>query len=185
MQQTLQRRHVICMAIAASLAAGISGCGNNKAEPKASPPSQDKALVKPATAEAGPAVWKFQPTGYPENIGITKGMQVEETKKGFSFKAMEDGATVAMITSLSGSIEKVFPDALGSTNIHVKVNARFGHTTLAGLKFTKACVINVRKDGTVEADQEGIEASTAPGVKYISRKVAGLGAIVMVEAEKK
>jgi hypothetical protein len=162
MQRRPLRRYVISLAIATLLAAGITGCSN---------------------AKAGQTVYKFQPKNYPEGVGLSKNLEVEETKTGFAFKALEKDSETAMIMDMSGRIERVFPDMPGSTNIHVKVNPDIGHTTLAGLRFSKACVISIRADGTVEVDQEGLEVDTESGAKCISQKVADLGAIVMVEVK--
>ena len=177
MQRKPPTWYVVGLAIATSLAAGISGCNNSKTDPQASP-----SASKLTQAKADQTVYKFQPTDYPASVGVSRNLKVEETKAGFAFEALEDSKS-AMTMDLSGRIQKVFPDAPGSTNIHVKVNTAVGHTTLAGLRFSKACVINIRADGTVEVDSEGLEAETESGAKYISRRVADLGAIVMVEAK--
>lgn len=74
------------------------------------------------------------------------------------------------------------PDSLGSKEIHVVVNPAVGSTNLAGLRFRKSCVVNIWKDGIVEVDIEGVEATNSAGVRYFSRKVrfAGRIAILMV-----
>lgn len=72
---------------------------------------------------------------------------------------------------LEGGEVRSFPDALGSENIHVIVNPSKGYTGLAGLRFQANAVINVWKDGTIEADREDINATDEGGGKYVSKRI--------------
>jgi hypothetical protein len=67
--------------------------------------------------------------------------------------------------------QKMFPVTLMAKNLHIKVNKELGFTAAAGLKFKQDVILNVRKDGTVEADREGVEAEGEgkKGGKFISK----------------
>ena len=63
------------------------------------------------------------------------------------------------------------PDALGSQDITVKINAQVGHTRFAGLDFRQEAVLGVWEDGIVEVDREGVEAADESGTVWISKQV--------------
>jgi hypothetical protein len=67
--------------------------------------------------------------------------------------------------------EEIVPDALGSKNIHIIVEPGGGPTSFAGLDFTTSCMLNIWKDGSLEVDNEGIEASDSSGGHYVVQAV--------------
>lgn len=99
-----------------------------------------------------------------------------------------DGSSVpAQLPNQNGNVfvpilYRFFPDAFGSRNISIKINKHIGYTMIAGLKFKQEATINIWKDGVVEVDREGIEATDESGTTWISKKVRveGKNAIIMV-----
>lgn len=78
---------------------------------------------------------------------------------------------------------RLFPDALGSTNIKVAIAKGSVYTKLAGLQFQTETVLNIWQDGTVGLDNEGVEALDKSGIAWVSKKVnvEGKEAILMVK----
>lgn len=87
-------------------------------------------------------------------------------------------------TYLAPKLFGVFPDALGSQDISVKINKQVGYTKIAGLKFTQEATINIWKDGVMEIGREGVEGTSIDRdvTAWISKKVKveGKVAIIMV-----
>lgn len=127
-----------------------------------------------------------------KSAGGAKNIEVTQTSSQgkYSVKALSDDSNVPMSMSLSSASKgnlnnaKYYYDAPGSKNVSVKIDSQVGFTDIAGLRFKKEVVINVRNDGTVEVDREGIEAvSNKNGSTWISKKVTyqGKAAILMVK----
>ena len=114
--------------------------------------------------------------------GISKNLQVLERQGGgLDVTLLPKGVLIAV--RLPDGREIGLPDALGSTNIRVKVNPRLGYTTLAGLRFKSNVTVNIGQDGAVYVNRVGIRAiDDMTDDIYISRQVThgGRRAIVMV-----
>jgi hypothetical protein len=91
------------------------------------------------------------------------------------------GSSGEVAASDNGRELELLPDALGSTNILVRLG-RLRYTTLAGLRFTQMARLSIWDDGTVEVDQPGVWAKDQDGESYVSRRVtvAKKTAMVMV-----
>lgn len=131
------------------------------------------------------AVYKFE-SKHDVMAAVTNGIIYEEEEKGTGVMrgdANTEGSNLAMITDANGNTIYL-PDALGSTNITIKVNKVVGYTTLAGLLFKEGCKINIWKDGTIEVDRVGVNAVSQKdtSLEYISKKIniEGENKIVMV-----
>jgi hypothetical protein len=128
-------------------------------------------------------VYKYQPE---KKIQATsKNIKVTEEKNGVLMMQKVSDKTESGLAMVMGPDRKViyFPDSLGSTGIHVEIDNKVGHTTLAGLQFKSACIINIWPDGTIEVDKEGVTATDKAKNSYISRKtnIGDKQAIVMVK----
>ncbi len=100
-----------------------------------------------------------------------------ESGGGFTARGISDKASIpssGIIDIRTGKITKLIycPDALGSQNIHILIKD-LGYTDYAGLRFKDEVVLNIREDGSIEADREGIEAVDVQrsNTTWISRKV--------------
>lgn len=84
---------------------------------------------------------------------------------------------------LDYSVFGIIDCAPNSTNISIKINAQVGFTKIAGLRLTQEVKLNIWDDGTVEVNQEGIEASDESGNVWVSKKVilSGEEKIIMVK----
>jgi hypothetical protein len=123
---------------------------------------------------------------------IAKDLEVWTDNNGsLEGKALSNNASIpseiSVDDAVSGSIKrsKMFPDALGSQNIKIKIDEAVGYTEFAGLKFKKEATINIWKDGTIEVDHEGIEATDVSGTRWISKKIGvdGKNVIVIVKGK--
>jgi len=78
--------------------------------------------------------------------------------------------------------EEIVPDALESRNIYIIVELGGDATNFAGLDFKNSCILNIWKDGSLEVDKEGIEASDSSGGFYVSQAVIqdGKRSVLMV-----
>ena len=149
---------------------------NNKTDKDESPakataPPPSKAPTETATSQSQQAgraeVFHFQPTNrleLPPGL-ISEKIEVRPNGVGrCSIKVLEGGHMAFYGT-------EIVPDALGSTNIHIIVEPGAGPTSFAGLDFRTDCILNIWKDGSIEVDKEGIEASDNLGSHYVSQEV--------------
>jgi hypothetical protein len=124
---------------------------------------------QPASAEV--EAYRYQPHAKPKEVA--KNVEVEEVEQnGQRFllvNTLEDGAVPMMFDPSTGQV--YYPDVPGSTNIRVTVNKEFGYTTLAGLRFKDDAVVNIRPDGAVEIDREGVRAEDDKGISYVATSV--------------
>jgi len=81
------------------------------------------------------------------------------------------------------SVFGIIDCAPNSTNISIKINTQVGFTEIAGLRFTQEGNLNIWDDGTIEINQEGIEARDQSGNVWVSKKVIlnGEEKIIMVK----
>jgi hypothetical protein len=114
--------------------------------------------------------------------GVSQDIEVYEKGRGsVTYTGMVDGAKLFLARKPDGG-QLPMPDALGSTNIKVKINRQLGYTTLAGLRFKDDATVNVLPNGTVQVDRAGIRATgAARGGEYVSREVLvdGVPTVVM------
>jgi hypothetical protein len=126
-------------------------------------------------------IYHFRPQNYPPDAS-SKNIEVQDADGGWRINGLE-GAKLASTMPLGGGEVQSFPDALGLENIRVTVNPSKGYTGLASLRFQGNAVINIWKDGTIEVDREGINATDDGGKRYISKRIrqGDKNVIVMVQ----
>lgn len=128
-------------------------------------------------------IYHWKPKGMFSDEGA-RDVQVMETKDhGIEITGTSESSHVPATMDFSGGGVRYFVEGLGSRNVKVKVNKELGFTTYVGLKFKADVTLNVRKDGTIEVDREGVEALEGKDRLMISRQVTlnGKPAIVMIE----
>jgi len=118
--------------------------------------------------------------------GVSRNIQVYEEGSGkVTYTGLVDGAELFMAKKPDGS-NLPMPDALGSTNIRVKVNRQLGYTTLAGLRFKDDATVNINQDGTVEVTSAGIRAMGVQNNNpFVSQEIMVDGKPVLVMVRDK
>ncbi len=92
--------------------------------------------------------------------------------KGFWIRDEKGGTAINLVEQGKGSIPMIggelMIDLPGTTDVHVQIDPAVGKTTYAGLTFSKPCVVDILKDGTVITRQAGTLARDQNGKIWIS-----------------
>ena len=159
------------------LAANVNAAAKNGLTPLAIASKKGHAqivsLLRQAQAGVKPVIYRYRPK--PPSAGSSYRLRVTGVAGGNRIMRLSGGRCAVFAG-------KPVPDGLGSRHIEVVVVPAVGSTSLAGLNFKTSCILNIKPDGTVEVDKEGVWASDSSKRGYVSRKVtvAGRRMIVMV-----
>ena len=100
--------------------------------------------------------------------GIT-GIEVIKNGKRIARWRITEGGTGKL--PFRGHGMPVAVDAPGSHDIRIEIDPEAKSTTYAGLVFTEPCVVEIRDDGTLLVDQEGLSAKDNDAKEWVSQKV--------------
>jgi len=86
------------------------------------------------------------------------------------------GHSIRLTESGKGSIPAVGRDMVidlpGTRDVRIEIDPAVKKTTYAGLTFTTPCVVDILKDCTLVAHQQGVMATDADGNKWASQVVS-------------
>ena len=94
--------------------------------------------------------------------------------EGITVRGGKGGNSVTHTLKGKGAIPVIGRDIVidlpGSRDVRIEIDPEVRQTTYAGLTFTRPCVVDIQKDGTLVADREGVVATDSDGSDWKSQR---------------
>ena len=145
----------------------IGGCGDTSNNDQASTSDDSLSKEKPSLDLESRYKWieSSAPGGMTAD-GITLKETIKNGERMVAYGTAEGGAGKMPFVGSS-----VIVDTPGSRDIHIEIDPEAKSTTYAGLTFTEPCVVEIRDDGTLLADKQGLTAKDKDEKEWVSQNV--------------